>query len=144
MYLPSNYAVWRNVEKSNLEELFRAHKFDEGTKNKIQKEHDAMLLAAQNEYNYIMENAETLDVRIIGYEQAKLYPRISFVTKFKEYDKNKKCDVDKSKAQDRHLKSEVPNVLWFDPMPYRMDMEVKEFIENSQHAFGDVYFQKRP
>ena len=35
----------------------------------------------------------------------------------------------------------MPNILWFEPKPFRADMNVKEYIEASQNAYGNVYYK---
>lgn len=129
-YLDANYIVWRNTRIKQHEEMLKTHKFDDVTKAKIQREHDSELALAEEEYKYILERFEEIDVRITGYEHETLYPSIAVTTA--------------SKAFEKHLRSEVPNALLFAPRPFRQNMKVKEFIDEAQHAFGNVYYQNRP
>lgn len=126
-YLPATYEVWKNSTKKYFNTFISTHKFDENTKKRLIQEHETELLRAKEEYEYITQNIEDLDVRILGYEDASLYPRISFT-----------CN---KYTTHKHLKSEMPNVLWFAHEAFRTNMEAKEFIETSQSAFGDVYYK---
>lgn len=129
-YFESNYIIWRNTKIKSFNEMLDAHKFDENTKARLQQTHDSELERAQEEHDYIVKNFDNIDVRISGYEHETLYPSMSFSTLNRTYDK--------------HLRSEVPNVLWFVPRPFRTNMGIKDFIENSQHAYGNVYYINTP
>ena len=128
-YLPSHFEVWRSKAIAAHKELLKVHNFDEDMRKKIVTEHQSALRRAKEEYEFILKNMDTLDVRIAGYEHATLYPSITYATA--------------KRSNDRHLRSEVVNALWFKPYVHRLDMSVKEFIESSQSAFGDVYYKEK-
>ena len=127
-YLPAHYEIWVNKEKKYFNDYLKTHNLDPNTVSKLTLEHEQKLKRAKEEYEYIEQNPDSLDVRILGYEDADVYPQITIT-------------LEKG-SKDRHLKSETPNLLWFIPKPFRSTMDAKEFIETSQYAgFGDVYYK---
>jgi len=128
-YLPGHYAVWRNSTIKEHKEYIRVHSIKGDNLKRLQNALEIKLSQAADEEKYITENSQNLEVRIIGLENAVLHPRISITTK--------------KHTNDKHLRSEVPNALWFSPAPFRSDMSADEFINSSKNAFGDVYYKNK-
>jgi len=129
-YLDKYYSIARNRIIKNFNELVSTHNFDSGTRDKIELEKNIKLQEAEENYKYIVDNKEHLDIRIIGYNHANVYSKLSYVR-------------EGSVTRYIHLKSTVPNILWLTPKQLRKNMEVKEFTEQANHAFGDVYFHAK-
>ena len=128
-YLPSHYAVWKATAIKDFNELLESHDFDEGSIKKMKKEQEMLLARAAEDYEYLLNNPDNLDIRISGYDEASNYPAIIFATE--------------KRATEKHLRSEVVNALWFKPHNSRLDLSTKEFIETSTRAFGNVYYKHR-
>ncbi len=128
-YQPGHYSIWKNTLIKDHNEYIAVHKPDEITITRLRFAMEAKLLAAKDEHEYMKEHKDDLEIRIIGYKNAELRPVINF--------------TNAKHTNDKHLRSEVPNILWFNPSPFRSDMNVDEFINSSQNAYGDVYYKKK-
>lgn len=128
-YQPGHYGAWKNSLIKEHHEYINTHKPDDLTIQRMQHTLEAKLKAAKEEDEYMQKNSDEIEIRIIGYAHADLKPVIKI--------RNEKHTIDK------HLRSEVPNVLWFEPSPFRSDMEADEFIQEAQNPYGDVYYRNK-
>jgi len=126
-YLDSHYFSMRNQKIKYHNEFLKTHgsKLDALTKQKIIAEHETELKKYEDEYVYIKENFESLDVKIIGYEDGNIYPELKYTLQ--------------KQSKYAYLKKNNINILWYIPMPIRSDMKVIDIIKNFNHAFGGVY-----
>jgi len=110
--------------------LVNAGNHDALTIAKKESEKRAKEQKINDNYKYLMENREKLDIRLIGFKNASLYPQLHIVKEQKG-------------KQYLHLKSTVPNLMWYKPQLLQGEFKIKEFIENSENAFGNIYFREK-
>lgn len=129
-YIDAHYHVSRNWENKNFKEFLATHKFDPETIKRLEIEHKAKLKKQQEEYEFLRENHDNpnINIKILDFEEPKLYPKISVTI------------TAEKRSFERHLRSEVPNLLWFIPRPFKKNMKIKEFLEEATHAFGSAYY----
>lgn len=136
-YLPAHYQVMKNKINKEFSELLDTHDFDEVTKKILDDKRRAKLKKMTSEYNYLLsyitEDKDGIDIKILGYEHAPLYPEIKFV------EQNDKKTVTKH----FHIRSETINALWYKPVQLKSNNTVSEILQHYNHAFGDVYYREK-
>ncbi len=135
-YLPVHYEVMKNKINKEFKELFKTHKFDVTNKRMLEDKRDAQLKTMQEEYNYLtrcIEEDAVIDIKILSYEHAPMYPEINFRESIEE----------KTRTKNIHLRSEVINVLWYKPVQLKSNNTVADILKNYNHAFGDVYYLQK-
>jgi len=133
-YLPIHYEVLKNKINKEFRELFATHKFDATNKRVLEDKRDAKLKTMQEEYNYIMhclEEGAEIDIKILSYEHAPMYPEITY---------RANNEKNKTRTKVAHLRSEVINILWYKPVQLKNNNTVADVLKNYHHAFGDVYY----
>lgn len=125
-YHESHYYAWKNNTIADYEEYLRVHKPPEYIKQRKKQELKIKLKQAEDEHNYIMKHFDELDVRIISYDNAMLYPEIKIYTQ--------------RHSNPKHLRSTVANLLWFKPAASRRNKSADIFIQNAKNPYGDVYY----
>lgn len=127
-YIEGHFHAWKNNLINEHKEYIEVHKPDDITIERLKKSLELELFRANEEHEHIMKNKSNKDmkVRIIGHKNAVTHPRVTITTQ--------------KHTNNKHLRSEVPNALWFSPTPFRSDMEADEFIASAKHAYGDVYY----
>jgi len=125
-YHEKHYFSWVNKQKMAFEEYVRVHRPEAHIVNRMKLDLDANLKRAEDEHNYIMQHMNEIDVRIISFPRAKLYPKITISTQ--------------KHTNSRHLKNSVENLLWFEPRHARSDKDVDIFIRSAKNPYGDVFY----
>lgn len=132
------YAIAQNQTNSFYATLLESQKdnIDEELENKIKTERDDKLKVIHNEYGFIKENLDNLDVRITTFREDHKYPHIRLI------------DINGKEAID-FLRAEVPNILYahrnlFEMKDdYRKDANHIKFVLNAKHAFGEVFYKEK-
>ena len=125
-YLEEEYRVWVNSTIKEHKEYIEIHKPDDITVKRMQYELEAKLAKAKDEHEYITDNFDNLDVKIIAYAKAEMYPSISITTE--------------SETNRAHLRNSVPNALWFSPSAARANKSADTFIKEAKNPYGSVYY----
>lgn len=135
-YLPAHYEIVKKKINKDFRELFDTHSFDEMTKKVLEDKREAQLKTIDEEYKYLkqcIEDGVDIDIKILGYEHAPMYPEISFVESLS----------DSTYKKSAHLRSEVANVLWYEPIQLKNSNTIAHVLKNYNHAFGDVYYLEK-
>lgn len=127
--LQVEYSIWVNLLNKRFRDTVALHNPDDDALKVMEIDLEKDLKVAESNYNYITENFDELDVRFAGWANEKLYPMITITINGKSYEK--------------HISILVPSILYYESAPYRSNMKVSEFIKNSNHAFGEVYYMKK-
>jgi hypothetical protein len=127
--LEGEFACWKNTTLKRARDYIAAHTLDERSIDDYTMEVQGKIAAAQAQYDFVLNNFEEVEVRIVGYDKRKSYPYITF------YENKKKIT--------KHLSITAPNLLMLEINTYRSNMEAVDFIENGINAFGDVYYLRK-
>ena len=133
-YLPQHYAIIKNKVKKDYRELIYSHDFSQSKKRLIESQMNVELAKIDSEFAFLQEalqNEEDVDIKILSYEHSSTYPEIRFTLN----------EDDKTKTRYAHLRSEVINVLWYEPIQIKSSSTISDILEHYNHAFGDVYYQ---
>lgn len=130
-HIESEFIIWEKTMIKNAKETVAIHSLSDDAVDKIEQELNATLDVAKSEFKYIMENFDTLVVKIAGFKHQKNYPYIQFTVD----DEGRK-----RKAISKHLSILAPNCLFYEPATYRSDMRIDEFIKNARNPFGDIFY----
>lgn len=125
-YLESHYHSWVAQQKKDAEEFIKVHELDNVAKERVRRKLDATLLSAKEEHKYITDNFNNIDVRILTFEEEKLYPVINVTTA--------------KHSNDFKLRSTVANLLWFTPLVSSAKMNIDEYISKAVNPYGSVYY----
>lgn len=124
--IEGEYAIWKNTTRKQYAEEAMLHGYTGDKLAEHENDLTKRFIEAEAHFQRIMADFDNLEVKIVGYENEKLYPYISFTV-------NKKLNH-------KHLSIRVPSALLYESVTYRSDMNVAEFVKNATNAFGDVYY----
>lgn len=128
--LKLEFEIWKNIERKRMRDEVALHSVDDETLAKMESELTMRFAEADARFALMEESYDDLEVRIVGWENGKIYPFVSYT-------------IDK-KPIHAHLSITVPTLLYYEPKRYNQNMVVAEFVKNAVHAFGDVYFMHKP
>lgn len=123
------FEIWKNVERKRMTDEAVLHSVDDETLAKMESELTMRFAEAESRFALMENSYDDLEVRIVGWENGKIYPFVSYT-------------IDK-KPIHAHLSITVPTLLYYEPKRYNQNMVVAEFVKNAVHAFGDVYFMHK-
>lgn len=127
--LEGEFAIWKNKVRKEASDYATLHSLDDEALALLEQKIERQINEAQGRYEFIKENRESLEVRIVGYEHEKSFPYVAYT-------------VDK-KMRNTHVSTKVPTILYYEPVKFRSDMSVAEFTKQGINAFGDVYFMEK-
>lgn len=138
-YIGGEFFAWKNKLIADTEEYIKIHLTKEIDIQRKRLELKKKIAKAEDEYNFLVSYLEkqitkkedeqqdkNINIRIISYKDAELYPKIKISLR--------------GSSNSKHLRSTVPNLLWFEPQIAREDMEVDAFIKKAKNPFGYVYY----
>lgn len=132
--IEAEFSIWKNTLLKNAKKTIEVHTLSDEAIDKINQEINTTLDVANGELKYILENFDTLVVKIAGFKHQKNYPYIQFTID----DEN-----NKRKTVNKHLSILAPNCLFYQPAIYRSDMKIDEFIKDARNPFGDIFYMKK-
>lgn len=135
-YLPTHYKITLNKVQKDFNDLFDTHTFSPVKKKQIQAQRESELQRIKDEYEYLIKafKNDEIDIKILSYEHSSLYPEVKYSVE--SVDKKRK----QSKTKYAFLRSEVPNVLWYESSQTKKSDTVSSVISHYNYAFGDVYY----
>lgn len=132
--LEAEFAIWKNTLLKEAKKTVAIHSLSDDVVDKINNDVNSTIDVANSELKYILENFDTLVVKIAGFKHQKNYPYVQFTID----DENKK-----RKTISKHLSILAPNCLFYRPAIYRSDMKIDEFIKDARNPFGDIFYMKK-
>lgn len=132
-YIEADFAVWKNKLLKETRERVAAVPMSDEAIDRLNTSVNNEIEAAKGHLQYILDNYNSLEVKITGFKHSISYPYIQYST----YKGKKKITVL------QHLSTQIPNVLLYAPETYRSDMSIDTFIKAAKNPFGDVYYMHR-
>lgn len=132
-YIEADFAVWKNRKLKDARDKIASIPMSDEAIDRLSVSVNAEIKEAEGHLHFILENYNSLEVKITGFKHSVLYPYIQYST----------TKGNKKVSQTQHLSTKIPNVLLYTPETYRSDMGIDAFIKAAKNPFGDVFYMLR-
>jgi hypothetical protein len=128
--IEGEFEVWKNSQLVRMRDTLESSNLNAAERAKTVQEVEQRIDEGEREFTYVLEHFDELKICIAGYNHEKSYAYIQYV------------DADEKRCN-QHLSIKVPNILFYEPVHYRKDMKIADFIKDATCAFGDVFYMQR-
>jgi hypothetical protein len=139
--IPGELVIWERTLRKELEEKLLDPEIEISSEQaaKLKRElEDEVSIETQN-VKKIIANANDYELVITNYEQNRYYSSLYYAMFDPE-------DPNKHEYKDTHLRKDVPNLLWYEDIPFatlRGNDKISKVIQTYTRVAGVIYFKEK-
>jgi len=132
--IPEHVAIWERTERKRLNEYLSQSELEESEANKMRRELEEKISLSKHNAEMLLKEFGFYDVVITNYEEGYTYSNLYYTTTDGE-------------SHNEHLRTTVPNILWYQEdikrAKGRSNSKIERIVREYGEVCGQIYFKRK-